>query len=65
MLQFIIDKDGTIDKNTISLIGRNPGWGLMEEATRLVSNMPPWKPGKQNGKSVQMKYTLPIIFKLP
>lgn len=65
MLQFIIEKDGTIDKNTISLIGSNPGWGLMEEATRVVSNMPPWKPGKQNGKSIQMKYILPIIFKLP
>lgn len=37
---------------------------LDAEAIRVVSKMPKWKPGKQNGKYVSVYYTLPINFKL-
>jgi protein TonB len=31
---------------------------------RVVKKMPNWKPGKQNGKSVRVQFTLPVTFKL-
>ena len=37
---------------------------LNREALRLVRNLPPWRPGKQHGKPVRVKYTLPIVFRL-
>ena len=35
------------------------------EAMRLVSSMPDWKPGSQNGKPVPVQMMLPVAFKLP
>jgi len=29
---------------------------------RVIKNMPPWQPGKQNGKAVKVRFTLPIRF---
>lgn len=40
------------------------GGGCDEEALRVIKNMPSWKPGKQNGKSVPVQYNLPIKFTL-
>lgn len=37
---------------------------LNEEAVRVISSMPDWKPGKQAGKSVAVKYNVPVEFKL-
>ena len=37
---------------------------LDKEAVRVVKSMPKWKPGKQRGKAVCVKYTVPINFKL-
>lgn len=34
-----------------------------EEAIRVVKSMPKWKPGKQNGKAVKIKYTVPVYIK--
>jgi len=36
---------------------------LDKEARRVVENMPDWIPGKQNGKNISMKMTIPILFK--
>ncbi|MBR2101432.1 MAG: energy transducer TonB, partial [Prevotella sp.] len=33
-------------------------------AERVVSSMPKWIPGKQNGSPVRVKYTVPVTFKL-
>jgi periplasmic protein TonB len=43
---------------------RGIGGGCDEEAIRVVKNMPDWKPGKQNGKSVRVQFNLPIKFTL-
>jgi periplasmic protein TonB len=43
---------------------RGIGGGCDEEAIRVVRNMPSWKPGKQNGKTVPVQYNLPIKFTL-
>ncbi|MBC7382420.1 MAG: energy transducer TonB [Bacteroidia bacterium] len=63
MLTFVVATDGKI--SSIELAGnRKLGWGLEEEAVRVMKAMPPWTPGKQNGKPVTVKYTLPIKFQL-
>ena len=40
------------------------GFGTDEEAARVIKSMPRWKPGKQNGVPVAVRYTLPIKFAL-
>jgi len=37
---------------------------LDAEALRVIKRMPKWKPGKANGEPVNVKYRLPITFKL-
>ena len=57
----IIDKDGSILYPEIL----DSDWREFDaEAMRLVNMMPKWKPGKQRGKEVNVKYTLPIHFRL-
>ena len=60
-VNFIIEKDGSVT-NVKTLRGLHPLFD--EEAVRVVSNMPKWKPGKQRGKPVRVSYNLPIGFKL-
>lgn len=64
MVEFTVNEDGTIDKNSIKTL-KNLGWGLDEEAVRIVTNMSVWEPGKLNGKNVKVRMVLPIVFKLP
>ena len=59
IVQFTIGKDGTV-KDPKVVRGIDPE--LDEEALRLVRNMPKWKPGKQMGESVKVRYTLPVSF---
>ncbi|UYZ58719.1 energy transducer TonB [Hymenobacter latericus] len=40
------------------------GYGTDEEAARVIRAMPRWQAGKQNGRSVSVRYTLPITFKI-
>ena len=35
-----------------------------KEAVRVLLSLPRWKPGRQNGKAVSVKYTLHIVFRL-
>lgn len=61
IVQFVVERDGSIsDVHTVR--GVNPD--LDAEAIRVVSMMPKWKPGKQRGKAVAVKYTMPIMFRL-
>ncbi len=60
-VSFIVEKDGSISNTTIL---KAVGGGLDQEAMRVVSEMPNWKPGTQNGKQVRTKFTMPIYFKL-
>lgn len=60
-VQFVVSETGAIqDLHIIKGIG----FGCDEEAVRLTSQMPKWKPGKQNGKPVAVMYNLPIQFSL-
>ena len=61
MVQFVITKEGYIkDPNVLS--GVDPH--LDAEALRVVRSMPRWKPGKLGGEPANVKYTLPIMFRL-
>ena len=58
---FIVNVDGSIADTKI-VRGIEPD--LDAEAIRVINAMPTWVPGKQSGKLVRVKYTLPITFKL-
>jgi periplasmic protein TonB len=60
-INFIVDKDGNIKDVKVL---RGIGGGCDEEAKRVISAMPNWKPGKQNGRSVQVSYNMPVNFTL-
>jgi protein TonB len=61
LVSFIVNKDGSIVEPKII---RSVDPSLDKEAARVVSSMPRWKPGKQRGKAVRVKYTLPVTFRL-
>lgn len=62
-VEFVVEKDGSISQVRV-VRGKELGNGLPEEAIRVVSSAPKWKPGKQNGHAVRSYMTLPITFKL-
>lgn len=59
--QFVVGKDGQVREVTIV---RSLDPYCDKEAIRVIKSMPKWIPGKQNGKPVAVKYTVPITFKL-
>ena len=58
---FVVERDGSI---TDVRIAKSVDPSLDKEAMRVVSKMPRWIPGKQNGSAVRVKYTLPVTFRL-
>ena len=61
IVQFVVNRDGSIVDAKV-MRGVDPY--LDKEALRVVGLMPKWKPGKQRGKAVRVKYTLPVMFRL-
>jgi TonB family protein len=61
VVRYIIEKDGSISEVEIA---KSVNEYLDAEAVRVVNAMPKWKPGKQKGENVRVKYTLPISFRL-
>jgi protein TonB len=61
MVQFVVGSDGEI-RDVILLRGVEPS--LDKEALRVVAKMPKWVPGKQGGRTVAVRYVLPIVYKL-
>jgi len=60
-VKFIIDRDGSV---TDPVIMRSPDTLLSMETLRVLSSMPKWKPGENNGQKVRVYFTLPIVFRL-
>ena len=60
--QFVVNKDGAIVDVEVVRSGGDPS--LDKEAVRVIKSMPKWKPGKQRGKAVRVKYTVPVNFRL-
>ena len=61
IVSFVVERDGSV---TNTMIVKSVDSSLDQEAVRLVNSMPKWNPGKQNGSTVRVKYTVPITFKL-
>ncbi|MGV8962098.1 MAG: TonB family protein [Candidatus Saccharimonadaceae bacterium] len=62
ILNFVIEKDSSVSEINIER-GIDP---LIDaEAIRVISMMPKWEPGQQNGENVRVRFTLPIEFKIP
>ncbi|MBP7856612.1 MAG: TonB family protein [Prevotella sp.] len=61
VVSFVVERDGSI---TDVKVVRSVDPSLDREASRVVSSMPKWIPGKQNGSPVRVKYNVPVSFKL-
>lgn len=59
IIQIVVDKKGNAT-NPVVLRSTNPA--LDEEALRIVSLMPKWKPGRQSGKPEKVRYAIPVTF---
>lgn len=61
LVTFVVEHDGSISNVNVA---NSVYPSLDKEAIRVVSEMPKWIPGKANGKTVRVKYTIPITFRL-
>ena len=61
IVQFVVEKDGSI---TDVVVVRTVDPYLDKEAVRVIQAMPKWVPGRQNGKEVRVKFTVPVTFRL-
>lgn len=58
---FIVQRDGSLSDFKVL---KDPGYGLGDEALRILAASPRWEPGEQNGHPVPVQYTVPVIFTL-
>lgn len=58
---FVVERDGSI---TDVQVVRGVDPSLDREAVRVIQSMPKWKPGSQRGKTVRVRFTLPVVFRL-
>lgn len=61
IVQFVVNRDGSIVDAKV-MRGVDPY--LDKEALRVIAGMPKWKPGKQQGKAVRCRFTVPVMFRL-
>lgn len=62
VVSFIVDKTGQVRD---AVVVKSVAPELDAEALRVVSSMPNWTPGMQDGKPVNVKYAIPLSFKIP
>jgi protein TonB len=60
-LSFVIERDGQLSNIKVE---KGAGYGFDEEALRVLKLAKAWKPGKQNGQPVRVRYNIPINFQL-
>ncbi len=61
IVTFVINAQGEV--SNVEVV-KGIGGGCDEEAIRVIKSLPKWKPGKQNGRAVSVKFTVPIKFAL-
>lgn len=62
IIRFFIDKNGLVQEPTII---KGLGSPFDEEALRVINDLGPWNPGRQNGLPVDVSFTIPINFQPP
>ncbi len=61
VVSFVVERDGSVTDVTVV---KSVDPSLDREAQRVISSMPKWIPGKQNGQAVRVKYNVPVSFRL-
>ena len=61
VVQFVVERDGSVSQVRV-VRGVDPS--LDKEAQRVISSMPKWIPGKQNGQAVRSRFTVPVTVRL-
>lgn len=61
IINFTVNKDGSIVDPEIK---KSLDPSCDKEAMRVIKAMPKWKPGRQHGKPVRVRYTVPVLFRL-
>jgi protein TonB len=63
LVEFVVSSDGTVKSESVRVIQ-----GLFEsidnEAKRVITLSPKWKPGTRNGQPIDMRMVMPIFFRL-
>lgn len=64
-VDFIVEQDGTVREAVVTDdTSPDVDQSFRDEAIRVVNGMPKWVPGRQNGKAVDVKFSLPITFRI-
>lgn len=64
-VDFVVDEKGRIREVVATdAVGEDVDLSLKEESVRVVAAMPGWKAGKQNGKAVDVSFSIPITFEI-
>ena len=61
LVDFVIDEDGNVKDVKVS---RSIHTSLDEEAVRVISASPKWRPGRHRGQKVKVALTIPVDFRL-
>ena len=59
-VNFVVNTDGSIQN--VEVMKSSGDENLDNEAIRFVKTMPKWSPGKQDGKPVRVRFTIPVVF---
>ena len=62
-VQFVVKADGSIEN--VEIMHSSGDASLDAEALRVVKAMPKWRPAMNKGEAVNVKFVLPIVYKLP
>jgi beta-lactamase regulating signal transducer with metallopeptidase domain len=57
LIKFMVEKDGSLSEFKIE---KDLGYGMGDEAIRVINLSPKWIPGSENGKAVRVEYSMPI-----
>ena len=57
LIKFMVEKDGSLSEFKIE---KDLGYGLGDEAIRVIKLSPKWIPGSENGNAVRVEYSMPI-----
>jgi beta-lactamase regulating signal transducer with metallopeptidase domain len=57
LIKFMVEKDGSLSEFKVE---KDLGYGMAEEAIRVIKLSPKWIPGSENGKAVRVEYSMPI-----
>ena len=61
LVQFVVERDGSL--TNIEVVQSSGVNELDRDAVAVVESMPKWKPGKQRGQPVRVKYTIPVTYR--